>query len=182
MQSGRDIRFIKLGDMSIELLLEGIFALPAGQIRDGAVQKMLEILDTADATKSQPAKKPSSATALAKKSSPKKKKQNQKNDSVAETALKPSDKVILNRLKAWRKQVAIDLEIQPFIVFNNETLVNIAFYKPQNEGELLKIKGVAGEKAGKYGGTILELVKGENVEGVEEDTDLPKKRLLKPNV
>ncbi len=163
--------------MSVELLLEGIFALPAGQIRNSAVQKMLDVLNMVDT----PA--PQQVKSSPKKASLKKKKPSSKNESVAEDALKPSDKIILNRLKAWRKQVAIDLEIQPFIVFNNVTLINIAFYKPQNEEELLKIKGVAGEKAGKYGETILALVKGEDgMYDVNAEADLPKKRMLEPNI
>lgn len=106
-----------------------------------------------------------------------------KYEAVAEISLNPEDKVILAKLKAWRNQVAKDLEIQPFIVFNNESLVSMAFYKPRAEEELLKIKGVGPDKCSKFGETVLEIIGGETpqMEVVEEEPEMPRRRMLKPN-
>jgi superfamily II DNA helicase RecQ len=69
------------------------------------------------------------------------------------------DNIIFQKLKSWRSEVSKDLEIQPYLVFDNKTLTNIAFYKPTTEQELIKIKGIGPEKAGKYGETIMEICK-----------------------
>lgn len=61
-------------------------------------------------------------------------------------------------LKTWRNQVSKDLEWPAYMVLSNSVLKSIAFYQPQNEEELLSIKGMGEEKVGRYSDAIVEIV------------------------
>lgn len=157
--------------MSLDLLLEKLFKLESSD-RETALYLLDQCID--DFVFSGKAIKSKS------KSGPKKK--TGKYEAVTEASLNPEDKVILAKLKAWRNQVAKDLEIQPFIVFNNETLINMAFYKPKTEEELLKIKGIGSDKTSKFGETILEIIGGEtSLQETTVEPEMPKRRFLKSN-
>ena len=45
-----------------------------------------------------------------------------------------------------------------FVIFNDETLLDLVEVQPTNLDELLKIKGIGPVKAERYGKEILELV------------------------
>ena len=45
-----------------------------------------------------------------------------------------------------------------FVIFNDETLLDLVEVKPANLDELLKIKGIGPVKAERYGKEIIELV------------------------
>lgn len=80
-----------------------------------------------------------------------------KYDTVSELVEK-KDLALYEKLRQWRNKVAKDLDLQPWLVFNNAVLTNIAFYKPQNPDDLLKINGIGPEKVGKYSEALLEMV------------------------
>ena len=161
----------------METLLEKLFAL-SKQERDSVIKKMIDILDLSSESLDTP-QPPKAKKAPVKKPSG-------KYDVPA--ALRPGDMKVFNDLKTWRNQVAKDLEFQPYLVFNNESLTCMAYHKPKTEAELLKIKGVGPEKFGKYGETVLEIINGGNTSSLQNDIqdevqdELPKKRMLKPNV
>src|SRR5205085_3354250 len=75
------------------------------------------------------------------------------------TSLAPEDVSCFNKLKIWRNQAAKDLDLAPYMVLDNKTLMTIAHYKPISEEDLLKIKGIGQEKLGKYSDTVLGIVK-----------------------
>ncbi|MBU4369959.1 exodeoxyribonuclease VII large subunit [Patescibacteria group bacterium] len=78
------------------------------------------------------------------------------------------DRILLQKLKDWRNNIAQKENIELFRVLPNKTIENIALTKPSTKEELLAIKGIKDKKFNKYGNDILSLVNGsqENVEPV----------------
>ena len=64
----------------------------------------------------------------------------------------------VRELKEWRLSVSRAADVPAFVIFNDETLLNLLEVKPTNLDELLKIKGIGPVKAERYGKEILELV------------------------
>jgi DNA helicase-2/ATP-dependent DNA helicase PcrA len=64
----------------------------------------------------------------------------------------------MRELKEWRLSVSRAADVPAFVIFNDETLLNLLEVKPTNLDELLKIKGIGPVKAERYGKEILELV------------------------
>ena len=93
-------------------------------------------------------------------------------------SLPDEDITLFEALRTWRNQAAKDLDTQPFIILDNKTIRSIAYYKPKTEDELFKIKGLGSEKVGKYGETLIEIVK-ENEGKVSRPG--PSKRMLPSN-
>ena len=61
-------------------------------------------------------------------------------------------------LKNWRLSVSRAADVPAFVIFNDETLLDLIEVQPTNLDELLKIKGIGPVKAERYGKEILELV------------------------
>lgn len=72
---------------------------------------------------------------------------------------------LLQKLKDWRTHIANLEGIEPFRVFANKVLENIAELKPSNKEELMALKGIRDKKFAKYGRSILELVNGASIGG-----------------
>ena len=51
-------------------------------------------------------------------------------------------KEIINNLKKWRLEKSKSLKVPAYTIILNNAIENIATGKPQNEDQLLKIKGV----------------------------------------
>ena len=64
----------------------------------------------------------------------------------------------VRELKEWRLSVSRAADVPAFVIFNDETLLNLLEVKPTNLDELLKIKGIGPVKAERYGKEILDLV------------------------
>jgi exodeoxyribonuclease VII large subunit len=79
-------------------------------------------------------------------------------------------KILLQKLKDWRRKTANSEGIEPFRVFANKVLENIVEVKPSNKEELMAIKGIRDKKFARYGKDILSLVNGisENESGIQE--------------
>lgn len=71
---------------------------------------------------------------------------------------KAYDKVLFDMLKALRKKVAKQKEIQPWIVFQDPSLEEMATVYPTSMDDLIKIVGVGEGKARKFGKPFLELI------------------------
>ena len=76
---------------------------------------------------------------------------------VTDRVIRPDEK-LLAALKSWRTKTAARLGIPPYIVFNDMTLNLIALGKPKNHFELIKIKGVAEQKASRYGSELFKII------------------------
>lgn len=70
----------------------------------------------------------------------------------------PLDKVLVDRLKAWRQGRAQKDKVSTFIVAHNSMLEELARRKPQSLQELLGVKGFGKAKLDKYGNEILDIL------------------------
>lgn len=65
---------------------------------------------------------------------------------------------IITNLKNWRKRKADDLNIAPYMIFGDKTLLDLAAKKPKNRGDLLNVYGIGRVKAEEFGRTILQII------------------------
>jgi len=70
----------------------------------------------------------------------------------------PYDKILFEKLRALRKQIADEKNFPPYIIFNDKTLQEMASQFPGNNEEFLKIKGVGEQKLEDYGELFLKII------------------------
>ncbi|WP_269584329.1 DNA helicase RecQ [Roseibium sp. Sym1] len=68
------------------------------------------------------------------------------------------DKLLFERLRRLRTQIARDQNVPPYVVFPDATLAGIAAARPVTADALLAVSGVGQSKLEKYGETFLDLV------------------------
>jgi hypothetical protein len=61
-------------------------------------------------------------------------------------------------LRRLRRELACQLEIEPYKVFNDETLDDLVAKLPATEMELIKCHGIAQRRCERYGGAILQVI------------------------
>ena len=66
---------------------------------------------------------------------------------------------LLNKLKEYRTKMAKEKDIQPYCIFSNDTLTNIASEIPKDNNDLLNVKGIGKKKLEMYGEDILNITK-----------------------
>lgn len=72
--------------------------------------------------------------------------------------LDPDDERLFEALRAWRGDMARQLGMPAYIVFNDRTMREIARRRPSTERELLNISGIGPTKLENYGDDVLSLV------------------------
>ena len=65
---------------------------------------------------------------------------------------------IIEQLKAWRKRKADDLNVAPYMIFGDKTLMDLAAKKPKNKTELLNVYGIGSAKSEEFGRSILQII------------------------
>ncbi len=65
---------------------------------------------------------------------------------------------VAERLRAWRKERAVDDDVPAFVVFNDTTLAELARRQPRTRADLLTVTGIGPAKADRYGDDLLELL------------------------
>jgi ribonuclease D len=72
---------------------------------------------------------------------------------------KPDVLALLRALAAWREDQAVSRDVPRSRILKDETLADIAMYKPRDEDSLLQVRSLQGDLAkGKVGKMILEIV------------------------
>lgn len=69
------------------------------------------------------------------------------------------DKELFDKLSAWRKGIALQRGVPPFVVLSNACLEEISAKKPQNTSALREISGIGENKMLNYGFALLNIVK-----------------------
>ncbi|HEY2047757.1 MAG TPA: DNA helicase RecQ [Caulobacteraceae bacterium] len=69
------------------------------------------------------------------------------------------DLALYEALREWRRGEAARQHVPPYLIFNNETLADIARARPRSPAALSAIDGVGQTKLGRYGEAVLEVVK-----------------------
>lgn len=68
------------------------------------------------------------------------------------------DESLFEKLRELRKKLAEDLDVPPYIVFGDATLVGMAQLKPQTEDEMLEVSGVGQVKLERFGKAFLAVI------------------------
>ncbi|MDM4720641.1 ATP-dependent DNA helicase UvrD2 [Micromonospora sp. WMMA1363] len=87
---------------------------------------------------------------------------------VGRCATCPSDidEELHERLREWRRRVAVGQRVPPYVVFTDATLVALAERRPGRSQDLTAIAGIGPRKLGLYGEAVLALVAGAAVDDV----------------
>jgi ATP-dependent DNA helicase RecQ len=77
---------------------------------------------------------------------------------VAPSSLPPADTALMDRLRAWRLELARSQSVPPYVIFHDKTLAEIARVRPRDLDALGDIGGVGAKKLERYGGDLLALL------------------------
>lgn len=77
---------------------------------------------------------------------------------ASESEEKVINSELFNRLRGWRREMAIKEGVKPYIIFSDATLIELCNKNPKNEDELLDIRGMGEKKFKKYGCDLLNLL------------------------
>lgn len=87
------------------------------------------------------------------KLAPSKKSRRDRSDSLA-----PADQSLFEALRQRRKEIADKLELPPYVIFHDATLMQMAEHRPKTNADLLSINGVGEKKLERYGSDFLEII------------------------
>lgn len=78
-------------------------------------------------------------------------------------AEKPSENddeanLIIENLKKWRKRKAEDMNVPPYIIFNDKTLLDLAAKKPKTKSELQMVYGLGNTKIENFGKALISII------------------------
>ena len=65
------------------------------------------------------------------------------------------NKALYNRLSDLRREIAMDQNVPPFIIFTNATLKDMAAKAPRTRAQMLRVAGVGEGKMQRYGDAFL---------------------------
>ena len=80
------------------------------------------------------------------------------------------DEVIFEALRALRLEIASEVKMPPYIIFDNKTLQAMAYFLPNTKEKFLQINGVGETKYEKYGERFLALINTLRSEEFQEPT------------
>ena len=75
------------------------------------------------------------------------------------TPVQANEPDLLEKLKACRKQLAVEQGLPPYVIFHDSTLIEMANNLPASPEELLQVSGVGLSKLEKYGDTFLAVIR-----------------------
>jgi len=78
--------------------------------------------------------------------------------------VKQDQNELFELLKKFRKTMAVEEKVPPYIIFSDTTLKDISEYQPLTKNEFLNIKGVGEIKFERYGNKFIDLIKQYNDE------------------
>ncbi|GDY13919.1 ATP-dependent DNA helicase RecQ [Planctomycetota bacterium] len=79
---------------------------------------------------------------------------------AAASALDAAGRDAFDRLRAWRRRVADQLGVPPYVVFHDSVLHGLAGLRPATVEQLLAVKGIGEAKAKRYGAAVLAVLAG----------------------
>jgi len=76
------------------------------------------------------------------------------------------DETLFEKLRELRKKLANELNVPPYIVFGDATLISMARLKPETPDQMLEVNGVGQVKLERFGEVFLNCIKEEGIESV----------------
>jgi ATP-dependent DNA helicase RecQ len=90
------------------------------------------------------------------------------------------DRDLFEQLRLWRKKIADEKGVPPYVIFSDLTLRQMAFYLPQSEENFSRISGVGDEKLKQYGEIFTEVIQTYARKNNLIEKNIPMKRTGKP--
>jgi len=75
-----------------------------------------------------------------------------------DTSLDPAAEALFERLRAWRRTVASERQLPPYVIFHDATLREIALARPGSLDALAAVSGVGQRKLEAWGQAIIDLI------------------------
>jgi ATP-dependent DNA helicase RecQ len=72
------------------------------------------------------------------------------------------DRDLFERLRVWRRQIALSRNKPAWTIFDDKSLRSIASQKPQTPADLLQCKGIGEKRLADFGAAILNIVNEKN--------------------
>ena len=91
------------------------------------------------------------------------------------------DRDLFEHLRLWRKTIADEKGVPPYVIFGDLTLRQMAFYLPQSEDNFSRISGVGDEKLNQYGKILTEVIQTYAQENNLREKEVPAKRAARPH-
>jgi len=88
----------------------------------------------------------------------------------ADRGVAPADAPLFEALRLWRRELAAEQKLPPYVIFHDTTLGAIARRRPATTDQLAEISGVGQAKLERYGADVLRVV-AEKVGGGQPETD-----------
>lgn len=79
--------------------------------------------------------------------------------SFSAQALTQDQRLLFDRLRAVRKELALRQGVPPYVVFSDSTLRDMCERMPRTEAEMLEVAGVGQTKLARYGAAFMDVVK-----------------------
>ena len=76
-------------------------------------------------------------------------------------SLAPGDQQLFEALRQRRKEIADELDLPPYLVFHDATLMQLAEERPRTQADMLSINGIGKVKMERYGNEFLEIIAAE---------------------
>jgi len=74
-------------------------------------------------------------------------------------AVPQHDSALYEALRAWRRALAAEQAVPPYVIFHDRTLLEIAAARPASAGALAALPGVGQGKLARYGDAVLKIVR-----------------------
>lgn len=71
-----------------------------------------------------------------------------------------ADPVLVEALRAWRKEEAAEASVPAYVVFSDATMFAIAARRPATHSDLLAIPGIGRSKLDRYGDSVIRIIEG----------------------
>ena len=78
---------------------------------------------------------------------------------VVNEVLSVADRILFEKLRARRLELAKAGNVPPYVIFHDKTLMEMAARTPRSPAELAGISGVGESKLARYGEAFLEVIK-----------------------
>jgi len=76
-----------------------------------------------------------------------------------ESMASPHDEALFEKLRDLRKKIADELNVPPYIVFGDATLIHMAQLKPETAEQMLDVNGVGQVKLERFGQAFLAVLR-----------------------
>ena len=75
---------------------------------------------------------------------------------IADSSVNPLTEALIVRLKALRREIAVDRNVPAFVIFSDKSLIDMAKRKPVTRNDFSEVHGVGGSKLAEFGTMFLK--------------------------